>query len=79
MVTVRDFLKKHRTITTALFKTNVPEPQAYAAIARTTFKSPFFEALTGFCKSEQGAEHFIHRVLGVSLADAKALSGQLQK
>ena len=76
---VWEFLKKYCTITTALFKTGVPEPHAYAAIARTTFKSPFFEALTGFCKSEQGAEHFIHRVLGVSLADAKALSGQLQK
>jgi hypothetical protein len=51
----------------------------YAAIGRKVFSSPFFDALAGLCKAEEGAAHFIHQVLGLPLADAKALSGALRK
>ena len=79
MAAVTHFLKGCKTISQTLFKQSPPEPQAYVAVARSAFGSPFFEAMTDFCKQEQGAEHFIHRVLGVSLADAKALAAELSK
>ena len=72
------FAKGYPTISEHLFKKSPPKPAQYTAVARSVFKSPFFEALAEFCKQEEGAEHFIHRVLGVSLADAKALSGELR-
>lgn len=79
MGAVTNFAKGFKTISQRVFKQLPPEPKAYAAVARSVFGSPFSEALAGFCKQEQGAEHFIHRVLGVSLADAKALAGELGK
>jgi transcriptional regulator with XRE-family HTH domain len=79
MGAVTNFVKSCKTISQILFKQATPEPKHYAVVARSAFGSPFFEALREFCKQEQGAEHFIHRVLGVSLADAKALSGELSK
>jgi hypothetical protein len=79
MGSVTNFVKGCKTISQVVFKQLPPAPKAYAAVARSAFGSPFFEALAEFCKQEQGAEHFIHRVLGVSLADAKGLSGELRK
>jgi transcriptional regulator with XRE-family HTH domain len=73
-----NFSKKFPTVTTVLFKGAIPEPAAYIAVARSVFHSPFFEAMTEFSKQETGTEHFIHRVLGVSLPDAKALAAELQ-
>jgi transcriptional regulator with XRE-family HTH domain len=78
MGAVVNFVKGYKTISHVLFKQLPPEPKAYVAAARSAFGSPFFEALRGFCKHEQGAEPFIHRVLGVSLADAKGLAGELR-
>ena len=77
MGAVTNFLKDHQTITQVLFKAQPPEPKAYVATARLHFASPFFEALAGFCRQEEGAVAFIHRVLGVSLADAKGLAAAL--
>jgi hypothetical protein len=79
MGAVTNFVKGCQKISEIVFKNAPPDPKAYMAVARSVFKSPFFEGLADFCKQEQGAEHFIHRVLGVSLADAKALSGELCK
>ncbi len=79
MASVTNFVKGCQTVSQILFKQPPPAPKAYAAVARSTFNSPFFEALRDFSKQEQGAEHFIHGVLGVSLTDAKALSGELAK
>ena len=72
------FTRTYPTITAHLFKTSPPKPAQYAAAGRAVFKSPFFEALARFCKQEEGAEHFIHRVLGIPVADAKALAGALR-
>lgn len=79
MGAVANFVKGCQKISDIVFKVTPPEPKAYVSVARSVFRSPFFEGLADFCKQEQGAEHFIHRVLGVSLADAKALSGELCK
>ena len=79
MGAVTNFVKGCKRVSQILLKQSPPEPKAYVAVARSQFGSPFFEALSGFCRQEQGTEHFIHRVLGVSLADAKALSGELAK
>lgn len=79
MGSVTNFVKGCKTVSQTLFHELPPEPAAYIAVARSAFGSPFFEALAGFCRQETGSEHFIHRVLGVSLADAKALSGELAK
>jgi transcriptional regulator with XRE-family HTH domain len=79
MGSVTNFTKSYKTIAESLFHQTSPKPAPYIDAARSAFKSPFFEALARFCKSEQGPEHFIHRVLGVSLADAKALAGELRK
>lgn len=79
MGAVTNFVKGCKTISQIVFKQLPPESKSYAAVARSAFGSPFFEALAEFCKQEQGAEHYIHRVLGVSLADAKALSGELRQ
>jgi transcriptional regulator with XRE-family HTH domain len=78
MAALVKFAKTFPTISEHLFKKSPPKPAQYVTVARSIFKSPFFEALADFCKHEEGAEHFIHRVLGVSLADAKALSGELR-
>jgi len=74
-----NFAKGYMTIARALFQTVPPDSRTYAAAARERFGSPFFEALAAFCKQAEGSEHFIHRVLGVSLADAKALARELAK
>ncbi len=79
MGAVTNFVKQHPTIAEMVFKNPPPKPAAYIAAARIDFGSPFFEALAEFCSHEEGAEHYIHRVLGVTLADAKALSGELRK
>lgn len=79
MATVTIFTKGFKTITQAVLAHQPPEPADYIAVARSRFGSPFFEALAEFCKHEEGAEHYIQRVLWVSLADAKALSGELRK
>jgi transcriptional regulator with XRE-family HTH domain len=78
MGAVRNFGKDFQTISEALFGKGVPEPKAYAASARKTFKSPFFEALAGYCKAEPDAEHFVHQTLGLPLADSKALCEALR-
>lgn len=79
MGAVKNFSKRYQTITQALFRRDCPNSTEYAAIGRKEFKSPFFEALAVFCKAEDGSEHFIHQVLGLPLADAKALSGEFKK
>jgi len=79
MATVTIFTKGYKTITQALLAKQPPEPADYIAVARSRFGSPVFEGLAEFCKHEEGAEHYIQRVLWVSLADAKALSGELGK
>ena len=75
---VNNFGKNYETITQLLFGKMPPEPKQYIALAQSKFGSPIFSALKEFCKHEQGAEHFIHRVFGVSLADAKALLMELR-
>ncbi len=76
---VTNYVKGFETVSQVLLKQSPPEPKAYAALGPKTFGSSFFEGLSDFCKQEQGAEHYVHRVLGVSLADAKALSVELKK
>jgi transcriptional regulator with XRE-family HTH domain len=79
MGAVTNFVKGRKTVAQILLKQSPPEPKVYAAVGRKAFGSPFFEALSDFCKQGQGAEHYVHCVLGVSLADAKALSRELAK
>lgn len=79
MGSVKNFSKGYKTITQTLFGTGTPEPAQYAASGRKNFGSPFFDALAGFCRAEAGGEHLIHQVLGLPLADAKALSRELAK
>jgi transcriptional regulator with XRE-family HTH domain len=79
MGAVRNFCKEYKTLTQALFDKDRPEPSDYAGVGRKVFESPFFEALAAFCKAEDGSQHFIHQVLGLPLADAKALSEVLRK
>lgn len=74
-----NFAKGYKTIAQALFQTSPPDPRTYVAVARERFGSPFFEALTAFCRQEEGAEHFIHRVLGIPVADARALAQELAR
>jgi transcriptional regulator with XRE-family HTH domain len=77
MGAMTNFVKKCSKVSDILFKNSPPAPSDYAKVTSSAFGSPFFPALRGFCRNEQGSEHYIHRVLGVSLADAKALSGEL--
>jgi transcriptional regulator with XRE-family HTH domain len=79
MGSVVNFGKRYPTMSKTLFRRLPPKPADYIDVARSVFESQFFDALSEFCKNEQGAEHFIHHVLGVSLADAKALSVELRK
>lgn len=78
MAALVKFVRNYPTISGHLFKQSPPKPKQYVAAAKEVFKSRFFEALAELCKKEEGAEHYISRVLGVSLADAKALSGELR-
>lgn len=79
MGAVKNFSKGYKTVTQALFGKEAPAPAKYAAIGRKAFNSPFFDALAAFSRAEESSEHFIHQVLGLPLADAKALSGDLRK
>lgn len=76
---VKNFSKDYSRVSKILLETDSPPPAAYIKTARSVFESPFFEALRSFCRTEQGSEHYIRTVLGVSLTDAKALSGELRK
>ncbi|MDD2711256.1 MAG: helix-turn-helix transcriptional regulator [Verrucomicrobiae bacterium] len=77
MASTTNFAKGYKTVAQTFFK-ETPKPREYVAAARSHFNSLFFDALAEFCKREEGADHFIHRVLGVSLADARALSRELR-
>jgi len=77
MAATTNFVKGYKTIAEGVFTSLPVEPKYYIACTRSEFGSSFFEALAEYGKSESGLEHFIQRVLGVSLADAKALSGEL--
>lgn len=79
MGSVKNFSKRYKSVSQAEFGAKAPAPAEYAAIGRKVFNSQFFDALAAFCKAEDGAEHFIHQVLGLPLADAKALSWELRK
>jgi len=70
---VKTFCKNFKTVTQALFKANVPKPADYATCGHEAFGSSFFDALAAFCKAEEGCEHYIHQILGLPLADSKAL------
>ncbi|MBN2563680.1 MAG: ImmA/IrrE family metallo-endopeptidase [Phycisphaerae bacterium] len=77
MGATKNFARRYGTITRAVFGAESPSATDYIGKVRKVFGGSFFDALAGFCRVEQGAEHFIRQVLGVSLADAKALSGAL--
>ena len=72
-----NFAKKYKTLTEMLFDVIPPAPAEYAAIGRTAFDSQFFEGLAEFCSKEDGAKHFIHEILGLSLPDSMALAEEL--
>ncbi len=79
MGAARNVSKEYETVTETLFTENPPSPADYAAIGRRTFDSQFFESLAAYCRNEDGAEHFIHSVLDLPLADAKALAAELAR
>jgi len=74
---VSNFGKGYRTMSQTLFEDRTPAPAEFVAKCREFFRTPFFDALAGLCRAESGAEHFIHRLLGLPLSDAKALAGEL--
>lgn len=77
MAGVKNFGKNYKTIVEMLAGRAVPEPGDYVRIVRETFGSPLFDALARYCHETSGAEHYIHRILGLPLADAKALVQEL--
>ncbi len=70
--------KQYKTVTRLLFNKVKPEPSAYIGSARNVFGSACFEALAAYCRQEDGAEAYLHQVLGVSLTDAKALIAEFK-
>lgn len=78
MAIATNFKKQFKTVTQLLFKDTIPEPSDYMGSARSVFGSAFFEALASYCQQEDGAEAYLHQVLGVSLADAKALIAEFK-
>lgn len=79
MAASSSFIKGGRKISEVLFKNQPPMPADYSAVARTAFGSAFFESLSAYCKVQDGAEHYVQRVLGLSLIDAKTLTGELSR
>jgi len=78
MAITTNLKKQIKTVTQLLFKNVLPEPSVYISSAREAFGSAFFEALAAYCRQEDGAEAYLHQVLGVSLADAKALIAEFK-
>ncbi len=78
MKALHGFVNNYPTISKTLFEQLPPRTEEYVKVAKSVFDTPFFDALAAFCKQEEGAEHFVRRVLGVSLTDAKALSRELR-
>jgi transcriptional regulator with XRE-family HTH domain len=78
MKALHEFVNNYPTISKTLFAQLPPRTEEYVKVAKSVFDTPFFDALAAFCKQEEGAEHFVRRVLGVSLTDAKALSRELR-
>ena len=64
MASLLKFTKTYPAISEHLFKNAPPKPAEYANVARSVFKSPFFEAMAKFYKQEEGAEHFFTAFLG---------------
>lgn len=79
MAAFASFIKGSRKISEVLFKNQPPEPAEYSAVARKEFGSAVFDALSAYCKSQTGAEHYVQRILGLSIVDAKALAGELSR
>jgi hypothetical protein len=75
---VRNFGKGYRTMSQALFDGRTPAPSAFVVQCQEFFRTPFFDALAALCRAESGAEHFIRRLLGLPLSDARALAGELR-
>lgn len=55
-----------------------PDPAEYAR-SGSSFGIPFFAVLAAFCKAQDNAGAFIHRGLGLPLADARALEQELRQ
>jgi hypothetical protein len=78
MGVVKNSGKGYKSISQTLLGTEAPAPARYVACGRKDFDTPFFEALGAFCRAEEGCEHFICQVLGLPLADARALAEKLR-
>ena len=77
MAVMTQFTKNHPLVSEQLFGVEVPSPRAYIAICEEKFKTQFFEALKSYCRENEGAANYIHRVLSLPIADAKALAEEL--
>lgn len=66
------------TVAEKLFAGAKPTPREYIDTCEKHFRTPFFNALAAYCEKHGVAAQFIHEVLGLPLADAKALSGELR-
>lgn len=71
------FTRKQPTLSRVLFRKNKPPTKDYIGCCQTRFGSPFFEVLRAYGAGSEGLDHYIHRVLDLSMADAKELAGAL--
>ncbi len=79
MGAAHQFGKGFKTISEALLGRTTPEPATYLSKCSAYFHTDFFTALTRYAREHEDAESFIHELLGLPLADAKALAGELKK
>lgn len=70
--------KEFQTVAETLFDDRKPTPRQYVKVCEQHFQTPFFKALAAYCEKHGAASQFVHEVLGLPLADAKALSGELR-
>ena len=77
MAAMTQFAKKHPLVSEQLFGVEMPSPRTYISVCEETFQTQFFAALKTSCLDNEGAANYIHRVLDLPLADARALEEEL--
>lgn len=74
MGVVTNFTKKYPTVLENLFESDdLPDAKEYITISEKTFETPIFNVLRAYEKQTDGFDHYIHNILDVPLADAKAI------
>jgi transcriptional regulator with XRE-family HTH domain len=73
----RNFNKQFYTIRETLFGGQEPKASSYIRKSEEIFRTPFFNALSGYLREAGAGAGYVHAILNTSLMDAKAIAAEL--